>query len=220
MAPLGFLLRAKMGDASGARAGEFAAVRSKRELGGRPETPGSAALRRPFAAPSPERRPVNPWPYPAEPASSGCGHTFVIAPAHGPTAASGTPAAPPSIARSASGCVAVRLPTASPHDDFALPRRPAPPRDLPRHGRGRRPQRLGDALLGRAGLPGMPSLRDPGPRIRSDPLRLVWARAAPPVQLQGARCLSLVQHPPDGRGRGAPDRSGSPLAPGPGAPLA
>ncbi len=38
---------------------------------------------------------MNPWPCPPEPASSGCGHTPVIAPASRTTTASGTPAAPP-----------------------------------------------------------------------------------------------------------------------------
>lgn len=120
-------------------------------------------------------RPVTPWLCPAEPASSGCGHISILASAHGPTAAPGTPAAPLSIARSASGCGTVRLPTATPHGDSALPGRAAPPRDIPRHGRGRRPQRLGCSFVVGARLPGVPSVRDPGPRIRSDPLRLLRA---------------------------------------------
>jgi hypothetical protein len=148
-------------------------VSSKPELGARPEASGSAPVREAIAGRCPSRCPMNPWPCPAEPASSGRGHTSIITPAHGPTATPSAPVSSSSTARSFSGCVAVRLPAATPHDDSALPRRPAPSRDLPRHGRGRRPQRLGGSFLGRARLPGIPSVRDPGPRIRSDPVRLL-----------------------------------------------
>lgn len=111
------------------------------------------------------------------------------------------------------GHVRARLP-ATPSDDYApLRRRSAPPRDLPRHGRGRRPYTRGCAFVGRARLPGVPAVRHPGPRIRADPVRLLRPRAAARLQLQGARCLPLLQHPPDGQGRCPPRRPGAALAP-------
>jgi hypothetical protein len=123
------------------------------------------------------RRPVShePMALPSRTIKLRRGYTSIITPAHGPTATLGAPVGSSSTAPFFSECVAIRLPTATADHDPALPGRAAPPRDLPRHARGRGPQGLGRAFVGRARLPSVPAMRDPGPRIRSHPVRLLRA---------------------------------------------
>jgi hypothetical protein len=70
--------------------------------------------------------------------------------------------------------------------------------------------------VGREGLPSLPPVRHPRPRVREGSVRGLRSRATDPILLQGPGHLPLLQHPAHGGACRAPH--GSRAAPPRGAP--
>jgi len=101
------------------------------------------------------------------------------------------------------------LSAATSNRDPPVPGRSTPLGDLPCPGRGGRSPGQRCSMVGREGLPSLPALRHPRPRVRQGPLRGLWPRATDPLLLQGPGHLPLLQHPAHGGARRPPHGSRS-----------
>jgi hypothetical protein len=75
--------------------------------------------------------------------------------------------------------------TATANCHAALPGRPAPRQDLPRPGSRSRSPGQRRALVGREGLPSLPPVRHPRPRVREGSVRGLRSRATDPFSCKG-----------------------------------